>query len=109
MPIEQNYYSLRSEMDKLTGIKRSSSFTMEYQEAYDLIMNDDDFKNKMTQDIEHKMHDKQNAKTIIKDKEYFREKRDEYKDRVQEVINKRNINVRNMTRTELIDQLVEDM
>lgn len=109
MPIENNFYSLRGEMDKLTGIKRTTSYTMEYPEAYELVMNDDDFKNKMTQDIEGKMTDKQNSKTIIKDKEYFREKRDEYKTRVQEVIFKRNINVRNMSRNELIDQMVEDM
>lgn len=109
MAIENNFYSLRGELDKLTGIKRTTSYTMEYQEAYELVMNDEDFKNKMTQDIEGKMNDKQNSKTIIKDKEYFREKRDEYKLRVQEIITKRNINVRNMSRSELIDQMVEDM
>jgi pilus assembly protein CpaF len=63
----------------------------------------------MTQDIEDKMVDKQKAKTVIKDKEYFREKRDEYKSRIQDVIIKRNINVRNMNRNDVINQMVEDM
>lgn len=109
MAIENNFYSLRGEMDKLTGIKRTTSYTMEYREAYEIVTNDDDFKNKMVQDIETKSHDKQQAKTIIKDKEYFRNKKQEFCVRVTDVVNKRNINVRDMDRKELIDKIVEDM
>lgn len=109
MPIETNYFNLRGEMDKLTGIKRNTSYTMEYDEAYDIVMNDDIFKTKMTNDIEQKMSDKHNSKTVIKDKEYFREKRTEYKNRINEVISKRNINVRNMLRGQLVERIVEDM
>ncbi len=109
MPIETNYFNLRGEMDKLTGIKRTTSYTMEYDEAYDLIMNDDTFKTKMTDDIEKRMSDKHNSKTVIKDKEYFREKRDEYKSRINEIITKRNINVRDMNRTQLLEKMVEDL
>jgi pilus assembly protein CpaF len=109
MPIETNFSNIRTEMDKLTGIRRTQSYTMEYEDAYDAIVNDADFQSKMTQDIEDKMVDKQKAKTVIKDKEYFREKRDEYKSRIQDVIIKRNINVRNMNRNDVINQMVEDM
>lgn len=109
MAIETNYFNLRGEMDKLTGIKRTTSYTMEYDEAYDLIINDDTFKTRMTNDIEQKMSDKHNSKTVIKDKEYFREKRDEYKSRINEIVSKRNINVRNMTRPQLLERMVEDL
>ena len=62
MAIEQNFFNLRGEMAKVTGAKSNTSYLMEYSEAYEIVFNDEDFKNKMNADIEHKMNDKSNAK-----------------------------------------------
>ena len=51
MAIEQNFYSLRGEMDKYTKVQRKVSYTMEYDEAYVAIFNDDEFKNNLYKEI----------------------------------------------------------
>lgn len=126
MAIEQNFYSLREEMDKLTGTKRNVSYVMSYDEAFSIIIDDDIFKEKMVEDLEVKRIEKENSKTVQKNKEYFRNKKEECRLRVQEIVNRRNLQVRDtplpslhkvdglnnnkiMPTNQFIDRVVEDI
>ena len=94
MAIEQSFSSFRKDIDKVTNKKRGTSYVMTYEEAYNIIINEETFKEKLAKGIEERLEDRNNSKKVIKNKAYFRQMKSEYIDKVSEVVNKRNIQVR---------------
>ena len=94
MAIEQSFASFRKDIDKVTNKKRGTSYVMTYEEAYNIIINEETFKEKLAKGIEERLEDRNNSKKVIKNKAYFRQLKSEFIDKVSEVVNKRNIQVR---------------
>ena len=109
MPIESSFSSLRSDLDKIANKGKNVSFILSYDEAYDKIINDAEFKDSISTSLQEAAADKSKAKVIIKDKAYFREKRDQYKFKIGTVVDRLNISVREMDRATLLEELTEDI
>lgn len=108
--IEKSFSSFKKDIDKITNKKSTSSYMMTYDEAYDLIINEEIFKSKLAKGIEERLEEKNNAKKIIKNKEYFRKLKATYIDKVSEVVNRRNIQVRGYVDTSsFIKDVVDDI
>ena len=109
MPIESSFSSLRSDLDKLANRNKNVSFILSYDEAYEKILNDAEFKESISTTLQEAAADKAKAKTVIKDKAYFREKRNQYKLKIGTVVDRLNISVRDMDRATLLEELTEDI
>ena len=108
--IEKSFSSFKKDIDKITNKNSTSSYMMTYVEAYDLIINEEIFKSKLAKGIEERLEEKNNAKKIIKNKEYFRKLKATYIDKVSEVVNRRNIQVRGYVDTSsFIKDVVDDI
>ena len=79
MPIEGSFSSLRKDIDKLSNRNKNVSYILTYDEAYDKVINDIEFKEAISTTLQEAAADKSKSKTVIKDKSYFREKRGQYK------------------------------
>ncbi|WP_368263387.1 CpaF family protein [Clostridium disporicum] len=110
MAIEQTYSSFRKDIDRMTNKKRGSGFVMTYEEAYEKIVKDEVFQSKLAEGIEDRLDDKTNSKTVIKNKQYFRELKAEYIDKVAEVVNINGIQVRGyLDMSAFIRDVVDDI
>lgn len=110
MAIEQDFASFRKDIDKITKKKRDTNYVKTYEEAYEDIINEETFKEKLAKQIETRFEEKHNSKKIVKNKEYFRKVRKEYIEKVEEVVNKKNIQVREYENISLfIEDVVDDI
>ena len=109
MPIESSFSSLRSDLDKIANRNKNVSFILTYDEAYERVINDPEFKESISTTLQEAAVDKSKAKTIIKDKAYFREKKASYKFKIGTVVDRLNLSVRGMDRETLLEELTEDI
>lgn len=110
MPIEQSFGSFRKDIDRLTHKNKSTSYMMTYLDALNTIRTNELFQSKLGKEIEERMIDSNNAKRVIKNKSYFRKLKLEYIDKVSDVINKNNIQVKNYKDSQILAKdIVEDL
>ena len=113
MAFEQNFKSFRKDIDRLKdkpSNSRGTSYVLDFDKAYETIINDETFKNSVNKEIDNRLHDKDMAKQVIKNKEYFRNLKSEYVDKVSEVVNKLDIRVRGYSKSiEFVKDVVEEM
>lgn len=110
MAIETNFKSFKQEMLKMSKDSKKNTVMLSYEDAYELVVNNEEFKERISSDIEDRLNDKKNAVAVIKNKEYFRELKKNYNFLVTEIVVKNNINVRGYAdRARLVSDFVEDM
>ena len=111
MGFENNFKSFRQERYKYNANQSNKKgTTLSYDEAYKLILDEDILKEKLSEDIDIRLEDKNNSKTIIKDKEYFRQLKRTYISKITEVAVKLNLKVREYPDiTGFVKDVVEDM
>lgn len=110
MAIEQDFKSFKQSIMKYSKDNSKNSLVLSYEDAYEKIINDEEFKKKISSEIDDRLNDRKNAKAVIKNKEYFRELKKNYNFIITEIVIKNNIVVRGYAdRTKLISDFVEDM
>lgn len=110
MAIETNFKSFKQEMLKMSKDGKKNTVMLSYEDAYELVVSNEEFKERISSDIEDRLNDKKNAVALIKNKEYFRELKKNYNFLVTEIVVKNNINVRGYAdRARLVSDFVEDM
>lgn len=109
MSIEGSFSSLRKDIDKLSNRNKNVSYILSYDEAYDKVVNDPEFKEAISTTLQEAAADKSKAKTVVKDKSYFREKRNQYKLKIGMVVDRLNLSVREMDKETLLEELTEDI
>ena len=112
MAIENNFKSFKQETYRFTKNTQSkgTKIVYSYDEAFRFVTDSDEFKEKISSQIDDKLSDKKNSKVEVKDKEYFRHLKKEYNMLVTEIVAKNNLTVREYSDiTRLVKDFVEDM
>lgn len=110
MAIEQDFKSFRSGTYNYAKANTQKNFVKSYDEAYKFIEEDELFVTKLNNDINLRIEDKSTAKTVIKNKEYFRKKKANYNSIITEIVNKTGVTVRDYQDNLLfVKDVVDDM
>ncbi|HBF2930754.1 Flp pilus assembly complex ATPase component TadA [Clostridioides difficile] len=110
MAINKEFHSFNKDITKNIGSnKKGSSYLYDYDEAYELLKVNENFKSAMSEDVDLKLENKN--KIIKKDKKYFREKKKNYMDMIVSTINASGIEVRGYENDlqKLALEMVEDL
>lgn len=113
MSIENNFKTFRQQTYKYNtnnNSKKGSDYVMSYEEGYKFIIEQDILKAKLTEDIDERFEDKSKSKTVIKDKEYFRDIKSVYTEKINEIVAKNNMHIREFPDTiAFVHEVVEDI
>lgn len=111
MALEQNFTTFRKDIERITNKSlKGSSLVYSYEEAYEIIINEESFKAKLAKSIEDRANEKSQSITVIKDKEYFRKLKLDYFEKVMDVVNKKNLQVRDYVDiSHFVNDVVEDI
>ena len=94
MPIETNFKSFSKDLYKLKINDYSNvSRIMSYEDAHDLVINDEEITAKLKEKINQNFEDESKSKTVIKNKQYFRYQKKTYTQIITKIVVEKGIQV----------------
>ena len=112
MGIEESYKKFRNDTYRLNlkNQKQVSNQILSYEEGLEVIKKDEELRNLLNEEIDLRAEKNSKSKTVIKNKEYLRNLKTLYQNKVIEVVTKKGIRVREYPDvSEFVNNVVEDM
>lgn len=107
--IERGMKSFLKEIDKVQNVKRAGKKNLTYVEAYDIIRKNDIIDKSIENDVAENQRKREKNEVVIKDKDFFRNHIQHYKNIIDEIVVNENFNVQGMTNEEFIDIATQEM